>query len=123
VAHNPDGARVLAQTLRRVGPPAPVIAVVCALRDKDWRAMLLALRPYVEAFVFTNAPTAPESRAWALVEVAAFARDRGLPGAVEPDFDAALRAAGERGATVLVTGSFHTVGDAMSRLHVSPFPQ
>ena len=123
VAHNPDGARVLAQTLQRVRPPAPVVAVVCALRDKDWRAMLLALRPHVAAFVFTNAPTAPESRAWDLDEVAAFARDQGLPGSAEPDFDAALRAAGERGATVLVTGSFHTVGDAMSRLHVSPFPQ
>ncbi|MHB1862407.1 MAG: hypothetical protein ACYCVL_05495, partial [Gemmatimonadaceae bacterium] len=85
--------------------------------------MLLALRPHVAAFVFTNAPTAPESRAWDLDEVAAFARDSGLPGSAEPDFDAALRAAEQRGATVLVTGSFHTVGDAMSRLHLSPFPQ
>jgi folylpolyglutamate synthase/dihydropteroate synthase len=35
---------------------------------------------------------------------------------VEPDFDLALSNAGAEGATVLVTGSFHTVGDAMARL-------
>jgi dihydrofolate synthase / folylpolyglutamate synthase len=36
------------------------------------------------------------------------------------DFDRALVRAAEWGATVLVTGSFHTVGDAMARLEVSP---
>jgi folylpolyglutamate synthase/dihydropteroate synthase len=39
----------------------------------------------------------------------------------EPRFDQAL-AEIERGAeTVLVTGSFHTVGDAMARLGVMPY--
>jgi dihydrofolate synthase/folylpolyglutamate synthase len=32
----------------------------------------------------------------------------------------ALDSARERAATVLVTGSFHTVGDAMERLQVDP---
>jgi dihydrofolate synthase / folylpolyglutamate synthase len=36
------------------------------------------------------------------------------------DFDDALRRAESDGATALVTGSFHTVGDAMVRLQVSP---
>jgi folylpolyglutamate synthase/dihydropteroate synthase len=35
---------------------------------------------------------------------------------VEEDLDAALAAAASEGGTVLVTGSFHTVGDAMARL-------
>jgi dihydrofolate synthase/folylpolyglutamate synthase len=35
-------------------------------------------------------------------------------------FDAALRRADEVGATTLITGSFHTVGDAMLRLQVNP---
>ncbi len=113
VAHNADGARVLAETLLRVGPPGPVVAVVCALRDKDWRGMLLALRDRVTGFVATNAPTAPESRAWDLQEVAAFASAERLPLAVEPDLTRALAAAAAQAATVLVTGSFHTVGDAM----------
>jgi dihydrofolate synthase/folylpolyglutamate synthase len=39
---------------------------------------------------------------------------------VEPDFDAALRRGSDTGATTLITGSFHTVGDAMARLQVNP---
>ncbi|MDE3152997.1 MAG: bifunctional folylpolyglutamate synthase/dihydrofolate synthase [Gemmatimonadota bacterium] len=123
VAHNGDGARVLARTLARVAPPAPVVALVCALGDKDWREILEALAPQVARFVFTNAPTAPESRAWTLAEVAEFATARGWVCEADPDFDRALARAGALGETVLITGSFHTVGDAMLRLHVSPLPQ
>jgi dihydrofolate synthase / folylpolyglutamate synthase len=39
---------------------------------------------------------------------------------LEPDFDRALSYAATAGATVLVTGSFHTVGDAMARLQAPP---
>jgi dihydrofolate synthase/folylpolyglutamate synthase len=85
--------------------------------------MLQALATRVSRFVFTNAPTAPESRAWDLAEVAALATERGLAFEVEGDFDLALQRANALGDTVLVTGSFHTVGDAMARLHVSPLPQ
>lgn len=120
VAHNPDGARVLAQTLRRVDFTRPVAAVLCVLGDKDWRAMMRALRDMVDLFVLTNAPTAPESRAWQLEEVAAFALGEGWRTVVEPDFDAALRRGVSEGATTLITGSFHTVGDAMARLQVNP---
>jgi folylpolyglutamate synthase/dihydropteroate synthase len=35
---------------------------------------------------------------------------------VEPDFERALHDIQEGAETVLVTGSFHTVGDAMARL-------
>jgi folylpolyglutamate synthase/dihydropteroate synthase len=37
-----------------------------------------------------------------------------------PDFEQALEAAGEGAATVLVTGSFHTVGDVMASIGMSP---
>ena len=39
------------------------------------------------------------------------------------NFDAALQRADALGATILVTGSFHTVGDAMERLQVDPLAQ
>jgi folylpolyglutamate synthase/dihydropteroate synthase len=39
---------------------------------------------------------------------------------MEPDFDAAIRRARDGADTVLVTGSFHTVGDVMSRLGLQP---
>ncbi len=53
-------------------------------------------------------------------EAAAYAAARGWGAEVVDDFDAALARAGEGAGTVLVTGSFHTVGDAMARLQVSP---
>ena len=48
-------------------------------------------------------------------------KDKGLDAQSEPDLDRALTAAKKVRGTLLVTGSFHTVGDVMSRLHVSPF--
>lgn len=120
VAHNPDGSAVTALTLRAVAPPGPVVALVSILSDKDWRGMLSALSGAVDHFLLTNAPTAPASRAWSSGEVLEYARSRGWSAELEPDFDRALAVARSRGATVLVTGSFHTVGDAMARLQVSP---
>ena len=120
VAHNADGARVLATTLEGLQAPRPVAAIVCVLQDKDWRAMLEALSPSVDHFVLTDAPTAPASRAWSLAEAHAFAEGRGWDVCREGDFDRALRRGEELGATVLVTGSFHTVGYAMARLQVDP---
>ena len=120
VAHNAEGARTVAASLDAVAHDTPVAAVLCVLGDKDWRAMLDALSPLVARFILTNAPTAPASRAWPLAEVAAYAASRGYPATAEPDFDRALRLGEREGATTLVTGSFHTVGDAMARLQVSP---
>ena len=119
VAHNADGARVLAETLRAVAPSRPMKAVFCALRDKEWREMLLALGGVVDEFVLTNAPTAPASRAWSLEDGGEFLRRSNLRGTIEPTLERALASVADA-ATVVVTGSFHTVGDAMAQLQVSP---
>ena len=120
VAHNADGMRTLAASLESIVPAHPVVALLCVLGDKDWRAMIDALAPVVDEFILTNAPTAPASRAWPLDDVFAYAVARGYRVTSTRDFDAALHAAESEGATALVTGSFHTVGDAMARLQVSP---
>jgi dihydrofolate synthase / folylpolyglutamate synthase len=120
VAHNPDGARVLAETLEATGAARPVVALVTVLADKDWRGMLTSLAPAVDRFVITAAPTAPASRAWRPEDALAFAESRGWDAELVRDFDAALARAEALGATVVVTGSFHTVGDAMARLQVDP---
>jgi dihydrofolate synthase/folylpolyglutamate synthase len=120
VAHNTDGARTLAASVANVAPPAPVTVLLCVLADKDWRSMLDALSAVAGRFVLTEAPTAPANRRWPLREVLAYAQQRGYEAHAEPDFDAALRSAPANGGTVLVTGSFHTVGDAMARLQLSP---
>jgi dihydrofolate synthase / folylpolyglutamate synthase len=120
VAHNPDGATVLARTLDAVEPQRPVVAVVAVLADKDWRGILTALAPSVDRFILTSAPTAPESRAWRPEDAVTFAREHGWPAEIEHDFARALSRGESAGGTVLVTGSFHTVGDAMASLQVSP---
>lgn len=120
VAHNPDGSAVLAATLTAMGPARPVVALLSVLSDKDWHGIMDALAPLVDQFVLTNTPTAPTSRAWNLPDPLAYARERGWNAEVIRDFDRALVRAEHHGATVLVTGSFHTVGDAMARLEVSP---
>jgi dihydrofolate synthase/folylpolyglutamate synthase len=90
------------------------------LADKDWRGVMNALSRVVDLFVLTNAPTAPSSRAWDLNDAAQYAHERGWVAVSEIDFDAALQRARTEARTVLVTGSFHTVGDAMARLNVDP---
>jgi dihydrofolate synthase / folylpolyglutamate synthase len=120
VAHNPGGASELARTIVAVRPPSPVSAVLCVLRDKNWREMILALRGAVSHFVLTMAPTAPVGRAWDIDEAFGFARQAGISVEAVVDFDTALARGVATGETVLVTGSFHTVGDAMARLQVSP---
>lgn len=120
VAHNPDGAATVAANLLAVGMPHPIVAVVCVLRDKDWRGILHAVARVADRVILTMAPTAPASRAWNLDEVSAWASEAGVPAVRVDDFDVALRDAEASGATILVTGSFHTVGDAMERLQVDP---
>lgn len=116
VAHNPDGARALVAALAEARPPRPLVAVVGVLRDKAWKEFLEVLAPAVDALVLTRAPSAPADRAWSLGDVAAWCAERRITARAEPGFEAALAAARAQGRTVLVTGSFHTVGDAMARL-------
>lgn len=121
VAHNTDGARTLAASLRSVTHDLPVTVLLCILADKDWRAMLDELSTVADRFILTCAPTAPASRAWVLPDVLDYAARQGLQATAIADFDSALAAARSAEGTVVVTGSFHTVGDAMHRLQVSPF--
>ena len=120
VAHNADGMAVLGQTLEAVASPRPIVALLNVLTDKDWKSMMTTLAPRVDHFVLTLAPTSPESRAWDPAAAQAFAAANGWTATMEPDFDRALALADRLGSTVLVTGSFHTVGDAMLRLRVNP---
>lgn len=113
VAHNPDGIRTLRRALETDPPPTPVHGVVCVLGDKDWRTMLEDLLEMVDRLWLTNAPSAPPGRTW---DLAAAGKCAGPRATIEPDLGRALDTAAEGAGTVLVCGSFHTVGDAMARL-------
>src|SRR2546425_5965310 len=109
VAHNPDGMQVVADAIRDYKPRAPVHALVGIRNDKDWRAMLEMLRPVVDRLVLTVPPSIPVMQRWSI-------EDMGPEVSFEPDFERALHDIQESAGTVLVTGSFHTVGDALARL-------
>jgi dihydrofolate synthase / folylpolyglutamate synthase len=121
VAHNPAGARAVAETLAAVDAPRPRTALVAVLADKDWRGIIRELAPAVDRFVFTQPPSAPNDRRWNPDEANVFAASLGVRADLEPDLDVAIVSAEKESGTLLVTGSFHTVGDVMSRLQVSPF--
>ncbi len=120
VAHNPAGISVLCEALDAVSVPHPLSCLITVLADKDWRTMIALLATRTDRLILTAPPSVPSDRAWALDEAVAFAREHGWPAESEPDFDRALEISREGAAATLITGSFHTVGDAMARLQVSP---
>lgn len=120
VAHNPDGMRALVRALEEERLPHPIHAVVSILGDKEWPEMLVELDRGVDRGWLTVAPSADQRR-WTLEWLERWLRDPARPPAraswhLEPDLRRALAEAERDAATVLVTGSFHTVGDVMREL-------
>ena len=113
VAHNPDGIRSLVETLWTVQPTRPIAAVLGVLKDKDWKKMISVLAGVADRIVLVEPPSAPPDRAWDVSAALAFAQSSGFPATIESNFDAAINDAGSNGGTVVVTGSFHTVGGAL----------
>ena len=117
VAHNPDGMRTLVHALDELQVPRPVHALVSILGDKEWPAMLVELDRGIDLGILTVAPTAA-GRGWDLswLERWLASPERPAPRAewrLVPDFGEALARVEEGAGTVLVTGSFHTVGDVL----------
>lgn len=124
VAHNPDGIRALVAALATAGLRRPIHALVSILGDKAWPEMLVRLDAAIDRGVLTVAPTA-EGRGWDMEWLRSWLRDPHRPPAhatwsLLPDFQDALREVQQGAGTVLVTGSFHTVGDVMVALGMEP---
>jgi dihydrofolate synthase/folylpolyglutamate synthase len=124
VAHNPDGIRALVRAIEALDPPRPLHALVSILGDKAWPEMLVLLDRVIDRGVLTLAPTATP-RGWDIEWLRDWLKDPSRPPAraawtLVPDFREAMRAAELGAGTVLVTGSFHTVGDVMAALGIPP---
>ncbi len=124
VAHNPDGMAALREALEVTSVPRPVHALVSILGDKAWPEMLVRLDAAVDRGVLTVAPTAA-GRKWDMTWLDEWLRNPNRTPAraqwtLTPDFEAAIREVQEGAGTVLVTGSFHTVGDVMAALGMEP---
>jgi dihydrofolate synthase / folylpolyglutamate synthase len=119
VAHNPAGVAALADALDGLDLPRPLVLVAAILSDKEWDEMLPPLLARADAAILTIAPTAPESRRWDPEHVAQ-SLDAKIPIRVIPDLPSALMRAETLApyGTVLVTGSVHTVGDALEEMGI-----
>ncbi len=120
VAHNPDGMRSLVSALESIQPKRPLHALVSILGDKEWPEMLVQLDQAIDRGVLTIAPTAA-GRGWDIEWLRRWLKDPARPPAhaewtLIPDFREAIEKVQEGAGIVLVTGSFHTVGDVMSAL-------
>ena len=118
-AHNMAGAQALAAVLERLAFPRPTVLLAGVLDDKDWRAILPWLLDVTDHAVFTQAPSAPPERRWDTSEASShFASDTVE---VYPAFETALDRARDLAGygTIVVTGSNHTVGDALGALDIT----
>ncbi|TFH66975.1 MAG: bifunctional folylpolyglutamate synthase/dihydrofolate synthase [Gemmatimonadales bacterium] len=124
VAHNPDGMESLVAAIEDLKPAAPIHALVSILGDKEWPEMLVALDRVVDRGILTIAPST-DVRRWDLVWLEKWLGDPQRPPATADwslvrDFDEAIRRIQVDAGSVLVTGSFHTVGDVMAALGLAP---
>nr|WP_276510345.1 folylpolyglutamate synthase/dihydrofolate synthase family protein [Longimicrobium terrae] len=119
VAHNPAGVQALCASLDAMTLEQPVILLASVLADKDWAHMLTPLLARSSAAILTVPTSAPDDRKWDVDAVAASLATT-IPVRVIPDLPSAVMRAETMApyGTVLVTGSVHTVGDALEALGI-----
>jgi dihydrofolate synthase / folylpolyglutamate synthase len=107
-AHNPDGARALAESLAG----QRFTGVVAILEDKEAAQMLEALLPLFDRVIFTRSHN-PRSLPAATLQ--SLARQLGADSEVVADPRAALERARHLGAPVLATGSIYLIADLVTQ--------
>ena len=122
-AHNPAGARVLADALPESFGFSRLVGVFAAMADKDVRGMLEALEPVLDEVVVSESTSGRALPAddLAAVAVDVFGEDRvEVAPRLDDALDSAIALAEEDGdligAGILVTGSIVTVGEARTLL-------
>ncbi len=116
VAHNPDSARVLAECLRESPVAGRTYAVCGMLADKDVASALTHLRGAFDAWY---AATTEGPRGLTAAQLAERAVALGIAMTPGGSIAEAMHAAATRarcGDRIVVFGSFHTVGPALSTL-------
>lgn len=133
-AHNPDGAKALAEALPVIAGDRPVIACLAVLADKDAKAMIEALAPVLARAICTELPAPPADgpksrvrldfsarrRGFGAADLARICAESGLAAEAEPDFGAAVSRGRElaldAGGILLVTGSHYALAPARAAL-------
>jgi dihydrofolate synthase/folylpolyglutamate synthase len=111
-AHNPAGARALAEHLR-ANVQRPPTLVFGAMKDKAVRDMLALLAPAVRRVICTTAPT---PRAMSADELASYARGLGFDVQIVTDPFEAVEEGCRCDRLVVVAGSIFLIGPVRERL-------
>ena len=116
--------RSLVAAVEDARSPRPIHALVSILGDKAWPEMLVRLDSVIDRGILTIAPTAA-GRGSDIEWLRRWLKDPNRPPpkaqwSLVPDFGEALAQVQEGAGTVLVTGSFHTVGDVMGAMGMEP---
>ncbi len=124
-AHNPHGAKALAETLRNEFNFDEIVAVVGVFGDKDADGILRELEPIVDHVIVTQSasPRAMSSSELEKIASSIFGSDRvfevsDLPQALDRAVTDAIRPLSEDTIGIIVTGSVVTVGEARTYLRM-----
>ena len=114
-AHNPAGARILAQTWREEFGNERATILLAILRDKNAAEIVHALAPIATKFVL---PQIRSERAMPPNELAQVISSLtpSLPYSITPSVAEAISAAQRTSERVLITGSLHFAGEALAFL-------
>ena len=122
-AHNPHGARALAETLESEFTFDEVIGVIAIFGDKDAEGLLKALEPILNSVIVTqsSSPRAMPVDELEKVAVSIFGNDRVFPvaslgAALDRAVEKAKRPLSDESVGVVVAGSVVTVGESRTYL-------
>ncbi|MCX7945514.1 MAG: bifunctional tetrahydrofolate synthase/dihydrofolate synthase [Hydrogenophilus sp.] len=114
VAHNPHAARTLAENLKGLKPPLPLVAVMGCYADKESEGMIAPLAPMVDEWIFVPTEGARGQSAEVLAQKAVAGGAERVT--VAPSVGAALDCLVSRGQAdvrIVIYGSFSVVGQAL----------
>jgi dihydrofolate synthase/folylpolyglutamate synthase len=118
-AHNPAGAKVLAEICKEQIGEQPLTIVLAVLREKNIRDICRALAPIAARFIL---PRIRAERALPPTELAPYVSVTApaLPYSITPTVSAALESARTHPEPILNTGSLHFAGEALATLNGTP---
>lgn len=122
VAHNELGGQALAAALRTLPSGGRTLACVAAMADKDFAGMVTPLIPLIDGWYTAGIGTARGAESSALAEQLAELGAKGVtPLATVPDALDGAAIVAQPGDRVVVFGSFHSVGPALTHLRLARY--
>ena len=132
-AHNPDAARILAQTWREVFGNQNATLVLAVLSDKDLRGICEALAPIADSVflprIRSERAAAPDELARIITSISGFCRAGASPAgnrsgcptiSITSTVADALMLARAKPNPILITGSLHFAGEVLAHLRGQP---